>query len=175
MHNIFRVGVNLCTSVADLPSHFYFSFAAHGRLTRQNKLSAAQGAWVLLYFHRSYHDRAFPITSQSNYGQGISGRGLWRRSRRIRWASSSAIWKKSVNHPTQVHQSKLTPGNTMTSTDPRKGPVTDYTSSMVQWMRHRQPRYKGGGRMEMERPSPSYIVDVCRSTAIQASANPNTF
>jgi len=42
-----------------------------------------------------------------------------------------------------------------------KGPVTDYASSMVQWMRHRQPRYKGGVRMEMERPSPSYIVDVC--------------
>ena len=43
----------------------------------------------------------------------------------------------------------------------RAGPVTDYTSSMVQWMRHRQPRYKGGARLEMERPSPSYIVDVC--------------
>lgn len=42
-----------------------------------------------------------------------------------------------------------------------QGPVTDYGSSMVQWMRHRQPRYKGGVRMEMERPSASYIVDVC--------------
>ena len=52
----------------------------------------------------------------------------------------------------------------MDCTDPTSGPVTDYTSSMVQWMRHRQPRYKGGGRMEMERPSPSYIVDVCNST-----------
>lgn len=40
------------------------------------------------------------------------------------------------------------------------GPVTDYTSSMVQSMRHRQPKYKGGARMEMERPSASYIVDV---------------
>ena len=51
----------------------------------------------------------------------------------------------------------------MTCTDFRAGPVTDYTSSMVKWMRHRQPRYKGGGRMEMERPSPSYTVDVCSS------------
>ena len=51
----------------------------------------------------------------------------------------------------------------ITHTDLETGPVTDYTSSMVQWMRRRQPRYKGGGRMEMERPSPSYIVDVCDS------------
>jgi len=50
-----------------------------------------------------------------------------------------------------------------------KGPVTDYGSSMVQWMRHRQPRYKGGVRMEMERPSPSYIVDVCRPAALYGS------
>lgn len=57
---------------------------------------------------------------------------------------------------------------TMTSTDSKIGPVTDYTSSMVQWMRHRQPRYKGGGRIEMERPSPSYAVDVCSSAKTQA-------
>ncbi len=44
---------------------------------------------------------------------------------------------------------------------PFPGPVTDYTSSMVQWMRHRQPRYKGGARIDIERPSASYIVDVC--------------
>ena len=43
------------------------------------------------------------------------------------------------------------------------GPVTDYGSSMVQWMRHRQPRYKGGTIQEVERPSASYIVDVCSS------------
>lgn len=42
------------------------------------------------------------------------------------------------------------------------GPVTDYGSSMVQWMRHRKPRYEGGLTMEMERPSPSYVVDVCK-------------
>ena len=40
------------------------------------------------------------------------------------------------------------------------GPVTDYGSSMVQWMRNRQPRHKGGVRMEMERPSLSYVLDV---------------
>lgn len=62
----------------------------------------------------------------------------------------------------------------MTETDIRKGPVTDYTSSMVVWMRHRQPRYKGGGRMEMERPSPSYTVDVRCSKSIQVSVDPHT-
>ncbi|KAF4240193.1 hypothetical protein CNMCM6457_007969 [Aspergillus fumigatiaffinis] len=31
--------------------------------------------------------------------------------------------------------------------------VTDYGSSLVQWVRTRQPRYKGGHRMETERPS----------------------
>ena len=61
----------------------------------------------------------------------------------------------------------------MTNTDSKAGPVTDYTSSMVQWMRHRQPRYKGGGRVEMERPSPSYAVDVCSFVRIQASADPS--
>lgn len=40
------------------------------------------------------------------------------------------------------------------------GPVTDYGSSMVQWMRNRKPRYKGGVMMEVERPSSSYVVDV---------------
>lgn len=40
------------------------------------------------------------------------------------------------------------------------GPVTDYGSSMVQWMRNRKPRYRGGVMMEMERPSSSYVVDV---------------
>ncbi|PWY70456.1 WD repeat protein [Aspergillus heteromorphus CBS 117.55] len=38
--------------------------------------------------------------------------------------------------------------------------VTDYGSSMVQWIRTRKPRYKGGHSVEVERPSPSYIVDV---------------
>ncbi|KAL2848830.1 WD repeat protein [Aspergillus pseudoustus] len=38
--------------------------------------------------------------------------------------------------------------------------VTDYGSSMVQWMRHRRPKYKGGHCMEIERPSASYTVDM---------------
>ncbi|PKY02775.1 WD40 repeat-like protein [Aspergillus campestris IBT 28561] len=38
--------------------------------------------------------------------------------------------------------------------------VTDYGSSMVQWMRNRRPLYKGGNRMEVERPSASYIIDM---------------
>jgi hypothetical protein len=40
------------------------------------------------------------------------------------------------------------------------GLVTDYGSSMVQWMRTRRPRYRGEHRMEMERPSASFTVDV---------------
>lgn len=40
------------------------------------------------------------------------------------------------------------------------GLVTDYGSSLVQWMRTRRPRYKGGHGMEVERPSASYMVDV---------------
>lgn len=40
------------------------------------------------------------------------------------------------------------------------GPVTDYGSTTVQWMRNRRPRYQQSSFMEAERPSPSYIVDV---------------
>lgn len=43
---------------------------------------------------------------------------------------------------------------------PWKGPVTDYGATIVHWMRHRQPRYKGSFVGETERPSNSYIVDV---------------
>lgn len=38
--------------------------------------------------------------------------------------------------------------------------VTDYGSSLVQWVRTRRPQYEGGHRMEAERPSASYIVDM---------------
>ncbi|KAJ5187106.1 hypothetical protein N7449_010100 [Penicillium cf. viridicatum] len=48
--------------------------------------------------------------------------------------------------------------------------VTDYGSSMVQWMRTRQPRYKGGYRLETERPSPSFAVDVLPPMARPYSA-----
>ena len=41
-----------------------------------------------------------------------------------------------------------------------EGPVTDYGSTMVHWIRNRRPRYKGSFQGEMERPSPSYIIDV---------------
>lgn len=40
------------------------------------------------------------------------------------------------------------------------GSITDYGSTMVHWMRNRQPRYKGAYQGEAERPSASYIVDV---------------
>ncbi|KAJ6124747.1 hypothetical protein N7471_012064 [Penicillium samsonianum] len=50
--------------------------------------------------------------------------------------------------------------------------VTDYGSSMVQWMRTRQPKYKGGHphRLETERPSPSFAVDVLPPMARPYSA-----
>ncbi|KAL8639085.1 MAG: hypothetical protein Q9228_003834 [Teloschistes exilis] len=41
-----------------------------------------------------------------------------------------------------------------------KRAVTDYGSSLVQWMRNREPRYKGTSKIEMERPSQSYIADM---------------
>ncbi|KAL8708466.1 MAG: hypothetical protein Q9220_006623 [cf. Caloplaca sp. 1 TL-2023] len=41
-----------------------------------------------------------------------------------------------------------------------KRAVTDYSSPMVLWMRNRQPRYKGSLKVELERPSPSYIADM---------------
>jgi hypothetical protein len=43
---------------------------------------------------------------------------------------------------------------------PKKGPVTDYGSTMVNWMRHRQPHYKGSYLGELERPSISYMIHV---------------
>lgn len=52
------------------------------------------------------------------------------------------------------------PSNTWYPAEQPEGPITDYGVSMVQWMRHRQPRYKGGVKMEVERPSPSYVIDV---------------
>jgi len=41
-----------------------------------------------------------------------------------------------------------------------KGPVTDYGSTMVRWMRNRGPKGILNPRLEQERPSASYIVDV---------------
>ena len=47
----------------------------------------------------------------------------------------------------------------------RPRPVTDYGSSLVQWMSQRKPRYKGTKHYEQERPSPSYVIDVLPPTA----------
>ena len=49
-------------------------------------------------------------------------------------------------------------GGAMARRRPRQ--VTDYGSSLVQWMRARKPRWKGSAYFEWERPSASYIVDV---------------
>ncbi|OAL72284.1 WD repeat protein [Trichophyton violaceum] len=54
----------------------------------------------------------------------------------------------------------------------RPRPVTDYGSSLVQWVRVRQPRYKGSPRLEVERPSASYTVDMLPPVAtIHSAAN----
>ncbi|KAL7822168.1 WD40-repeat-containing domain protein [Trichoderma gracile] len=39
-------------------------------------------------------------------------------------------------------------------------PVTDYSASVLHWMRDRAPNYRGGYTGERERPSASYIVDM---------------
>ena len=42
----------------------------------------------------------------------------------------------------------------------RPRPVTDYGSSMVQWISNRKPAYKGTAHYEQERPSLNYVIDV---------------
>ncbi|KAF4121148.1 polyadenylation factor subunit 2 [Geosmithia morbida] len=39
-------------------------------------------------------------------------------------------------------------------------PVTDYSSTVLHWTRHRVPNYKGSYTGEAERPSGSYIIDM---------------
>ncbi|OAL48446.1 WD40 repeat-like protein [Pyrenochaeta sp. DS3sAY3a] len=51
-----------------------------------------------------------------------------------------------------------------------KRAVTDYGATTVQWMRNRRPRYKHLAMPEVERPSPSYIVDMEPPAARRASA-----
>ncbi|KAK6374317.1 pre-mRNA cleavage and polyadenylation factor (CPF) complex subunit [Lithohypha guttulata] len=48
----------------------------------------------------------------------------------------------------------------------RPRPVTDYGSSMVQWVRQRQQPWKGPFHYEQERPSISYILDVLPPSAM---------
>lgn len=43
--------------------------------------------------------------------------------------------------------------------------MTDFGSSLVQWMGTRRPRYKGSHQLEQERPSASYIVDMLPPSA----------
>jgi len=44
-----------------------------------------------------------------------------------------------------------------------QGPVTDYSSTVINWMRNRRPAHQGAYRGEAEQPSASYIVDVSAS------------
>lgn len=39
-------------------------------------------------------------------------------------------------------------------------PATDYSSAMAYWILNRRPRRKGTRGFEMERPSPSYVIDM---------------
>jgi polyadenylation factor subunit 2 len=48
----------------------------------------------------------------------------------------------------------------------RPRPVTDYGSSLVQWMGRRRPHYKGTQYYEQERPSASYVVDILPPAAL---------
>ncbi|KAF2101126.1 WD40 repeat-like protein, partial [Rhizodiscina lignyota] len=49
-------------------------------------------------------------------------------------------------------------------------PVTDYNSTLLQWVRNRRPGYAGRVPLEAERPSPSYIVDLLPPIARDGNA-----
>ncbi|KAG5922501.1 pre-mRNA cleavage and polyadenylation factor (CPF) complex subunit [Claviceps capensis] len=49
-------------------------------------------------------------------------------------------------------------------------PVTDYSSTVTHWLRHRVPNYKGSYTGERERPSASYIVDMLPPAARPTNA-----
>lgn len=49
-------------------------------------------------------------------------------------------------------------------------PVTDYGATVTHWMRQRLPKYKGSYRGELERPSPSYLVDMLPPAARPTNA-----
>ena len=95
---------------------------------------------------------------QGGYGGGSGGGGHEGGHRRMvgRSQSHAAVLLTLF---TLVIASNLA----ICSADIILGPVTDYGSSMLQWMRHRRPYWRGGVAIEAERPSPSYIVDVCSS------------
>ncbi|KIW15689.1 hypothetical protein PV08_05739 [Exophiala spinifera] len=42
----------------------------------------------------------------------------------------------------------------------RPRPITDYGSSIIQWMHNRKPPYRGSYHYEQERPSLSYVLDI---------------
>ncbi|ROV99158.1 hypothetical protein VMCG_06657 [Cytospora schulzeri] len=49
-------------------------------------------------------------------------------------------------------------------------PVTDYGATVNHWMRHRLPKYKGSYQGELERPSPSYLIDMLPPVARPTNA-----
>jgi len=50
-----------------------------------------------------------------------------------------------------------------------QGPVTDYSSTVINWMRNRKPAYQGSYRGEAEQPSASYIIDVSTPSPLSSS------
>jgi hypothetical protein len=85
---------------------------------------------------------------------------LMRRRRRkpVSWLLSSPVKDGSQSHPI---------GKWLTI-DNHTGPVTDYGSTMVHWMRNRHKMNRPGYMTEMERPSPSYIVDVSNASSFRS-------
>lgn len=72
--------------------------------------------------------------------------------------------KKPIIEDEFMDDSSTTMDHSQDSQDSREltdqGPVTDYSSTVINWMRNRKPAYQGSYRGEAEQPSPSYIVDV---------------
>lgn len=73
-------------------------------------------------------------------------------STELMYHCSAAKMKRIRNPSKTIVSSRLTRFST--------GPVTDYSASVLHWMRDRAPNYRGGYTGERERPSASYIVDV---------------
>lgn len=99
------------------------------------------------------YDRALKEKhKQEEFEQGGSGRGRGKRMSYFITCIYYALFSLSLHI-------------SLTSIS---GAVTDYGSTVVHWLRNRQPRYKGAFQGEQERPSPSYIVDVSLNHTIIA-------
>lgn len=50
-------------------------------------------------------------------------------------------------------------------------PATDYSSAMAHWVLNRRPQNSRYNGFEVERPSPSYVIDVCTASLILSIAS----